>query len=261
MDDNSDSNSAVQIFIDNSLLKRKRSFNKSDTSLNIIKLTNQNSIKNIETDDYIPKDLNPIFKEKILKIINPNIVYEQLKYNGIIYNLGDFITVTDMEDFSVCKITKIIPYNLSNTEAPSYWPSIRVQWYYRKKDINREKNNILSNKKFGSISDFEVFKTEHSDIIFIESLINKCYVYTYDEYEELENHSDFTFFSRASYDPNKKMLNPSFDKWEKACKCMLPLNPDQLYIKCDKCGKWYHPSCCGLSETNLDNIDFICYKC
>ncbi len=28
---------------------------------------------------------------------------------------------------------------------------------------------------------------------------------------------------------------PNFENWEKSCICKTPLNPDQLYIKCDKC--------------------------
>lgn len=136
-----------------------------------------------------------------------------------------------------------------------------MQWYYRKKDINKEKNGLTNIKKFNALSDFEVFKSEHKDVIFIESILSKCDVYNFDEYDALENHTATTFFCRASYDPSKKQLNPPFDKWQKSCKCMLPLNPDQLYIKCEKCDKWFHPSCSNVKEEEVESIYFVCFKC
>lgn len=181
-------------------------------------------------------------------------------YNNQIFSINEFLLVSDLEDSSICKLIKIIPRE-GIQQAPNYWPSIEVQWYYKKNDINRVKNGLTAVKKFNSISEFEIFSSEHRDIIYIESIISKCNVYSFAEYEALESYSENTFFSRAGYDPAKQLLIPSFDKWEKSCKCMLPLNPEQLYISCEKCGKWFHPSCCGINEEELNNIQFICQKC
>ena len=58
------------------------------------------------------------------------------------------------------------------------------------------------------------------------------------------------------------MLEPPFNAWEKSCLCNTPLNPDQLYIKCDKCDKWFHPKCCEIDENNVQDIqEFICKIC
>ena len=58
------------------------------------------------------------------------------------------------------------------------------------------------------------------------------------------------------------MLVPSFDIWEKSCVCQTPLNPDQLYIKCDKCEKWYHPKCSGIEEDKVKDLkEFYCLNC
>ncbi len=73
--------------------------------------------------------------------------------------------------------------------------------YYKKFDIDREKNNLLDNEKYDSISDYEVFKSNHKDIIFIETIVSTCNVYSFEEYEKQERHSNTTYFSRASYDP------------------------------------------------------------
>lgn len=73
--------------------------------------------------------------------------------------------------------------------------------------------------------------------------------------------NDNVFFCRAGYDPIKKKLIPNFDSWKKDCKCNLPLNPDQLYINCDICKKWYHPECFGYDKNKLDNVKFECDYC
>lgn len=73
--------------------------------------------------------------------------------------------------------------------------------YYKKTDINRESNGLEDDEKFDSISEFEVFKSNHKDIIYIETILSSCNIYTFEEYERQEKHSPTTFFCRASYDP------------------------------------------------------------
>lgn len=51
--------------------------------------------------------------------------------------------------------------------------------FYKKTDINREKNCLTDDRIFNSISEFEVFKSNHTDIIFIESVISPCKVKIY----------------------------------------------------------------------------------
>lgn len=57
-------------------------------------------------------------------------------------------------------------------------------------------------------------------------------------------------------------MNPSFDQWAKTCSCETPLNPDLLYIKCDKCELWFHPECCNIKESDVEEIEvFYCKRC
>lgn len=163
------------------------------------------------------------------------------------------------EDFSVGKLERVIPAN--GCKRITYWPTIEVSWYYRKKDINREKNYLTEQRRFDAISDFEVFKSNHKDIIYIESIINKCWVYTLEEYEKLEEFGQSTFFTRASYDPKRQLLDPAFERWGKECRCKLPLNPDQLYIKCEICSRWFHPECYSISYDEINSIEFTCDPC
>jgi hypothetical protein len=48
--------------------------------------------------------------------------------------------------------------------------------YYKKSDINREKNCLQDDTIFNSVSEFEVFKSNHTDTIFIETVISQCKV-------------------------------------------------------------------------------------
>jgi hypothetical protein len=42
----------------------------------------------------------------------------------------------------------------------------------------------------------------------------------------------------------------------------MPANPDLGYIYCEKCKKWIHMACVGLSEDQAKGIDYyVCPKC
>ena len=194
------------------------------------------------------------------KLIPSTIEYQHIKFKDFVFSVGDFLLINDVsEDFSIGKLVKIIPRNgLSDI---SYWPCIKVQWFYRKKDIDL-KINSLDKKKYDSISDYEVFFSEHYDNIFLESVIRKAFVLSFSDYENLDEIKGDVFFCRYGYNPKTKMLIPKYEKWEKSCECKLPLNPDQLYIRCEKCEGWYHPECVGFSiNDNNSDVYFICKLC
>ena len=82
------------------------------------------------------------------------------------------------------------------------------------------------------------------------------------DYCKLEEPSEVIYFQRAEYDPINQLLKPSYDKWDKICKCMTPFNPDILYLKCDKCIRYYHPNCVGINEEEARKLDvFLCEEC
>jgi len=198
--------------------------------------------------------------EKVQKIVDYGKEYTKIKFKQDIYSVGDNLLIRDFDGFLVGKLTRIITYN--GIKKYPYWPTIEVQWYYKKSDLNREKNALKDDEKYDSISEFELFTSNHKDIIFIETIISLCTVLSLEEYERLDTHSSTTFFTRATYDPIHHMINPPFTSWEKACVCGNPLNPDQLYIKCDGCEKWFHPRHCGVNENDAENLkEFYCVKC
>ena len=107
-----------------------------------------------------------------------------------------------------------------------------------------------------------MFKSTHTDIVYIESISSKCNVLTFEEYDKIDEPDPNIFFTRASYDPIKQVLSPNFDVWQTSCLCKMPLNPDQVYIKCDRCDVWYHPEHVGVNTNNINAIDeYICPTC
>ena len=205
-----------------------------------------------------PDDKDKI--EQIYHVLFPEIAYNAIKYQSNYYSIGDTLLILGKAENLIGELTRIIPNN--GIKSNPFWPSIEVQWYYKKSDLNKRKNNLIDINNYNSISDYELFPTNHRDIIYIETVIGKCEVFTYEEYENLEEHTEKTFYTRAKYDPLNQILIPRFDEWKKGCVCQCPLNPDQLYIKCDKCNGWYHPKCCGIEDEKAEEIkEFYCPYC
>ena len=48
--------------------------------------------------------------------------------------------------------------------------------FYKKFDINKEKNGCSDPDKFDSISEYELFSSNHRDVIFIETILGVCTV-------------------------------------------------------------------------------------
>ena len=198
--------------------------------------------------------------EKLKKYIDADLNYDSIKFRNIIFKIGDVLLIQASEENLIGELIKIIPNN-GIKEYP-FWPTIQVKWYYKKKDINRKKNNLLNQQNFDALSEYELFPSNHKDIIYIESILNKCKVYSYEEYDAIVDPPDLTYFTRANYEIHSELLQPKFEEWKKGCICQKPLNPDQLYIKCDKCNGWYHPKCCGIDEKESNKINnFICPNC
>ena len=232
--------------------KKISSSNDQSNSKNITQVNTQDKLNELANNK---KGL-----EELKKYVDSEATYGSIKFRNIIFNLGDVLLIQASEENLIGELVKIIPTN-GIKEYP-FWPTIQVKWYYKKKDINRKKNNLLNQQNVDSISEYELFPSNHKDIIYIESILNKCKVYTYEEYDNIKDPGELTFFTRAKYEIHTELLHPKFDEWKKGCICKKPLNPDQLYIKCDKCNGWFHPKCCGINEKESDKIkNFVCPNC
>lgn len=194
-------------------------------------------------------------------MISKKKTYTKFKYHSEIYQIGESLMVQD-ENFryAMCKLLQIIPAN--GIKRHPYWPTIKIQWYYSKTDLDRAKTGLEDEELFESISNSELFEAPHHDIIYIETVVCKCRVLSFEKYEKLDQPSDTIFFKRSKYDPIKHVLTPSMDHWKKVCKCNRPFNPDLLYMECGGCNLYFHPKCFGIAEGEVGQIDnFYCDNC
>lgn len=130
-----------------------------------------------------------------------NLKFSKFKYKGEVYSIGENVLITDGgSECSVAKIVKILPTKGINNN--NYWPTIIVEWYYRKCDLLKDADSI-PNFKEDYISEYEVFESQHRDTIYIESIVGKCKVACFEEYENSNDTSGNLYFSRAKYDPVK----------------------------------------------------------
>ena len=102
--------------------------------------------------------------EKLKKYVDSNLSYDSIKFRDIIFKIGDVLLIQASEENLIGELIKIIPIN--GIKEYTFWPTVQVKWYYKKKDINRKKNNLLNQQNFDSISDYELFPSNHKDIIY-----------------------------------------------------------------------------------------------
>jgi hypothetical protein len=113
--------------------------------------------------------------QKIRNLVSPDLTYGKIKYKSDVYSLGDCLMIRDVnEGFLIGRLIKILQCN--GFKKYPWWPTIQIQWYYKKSDVNKQKNGFDDDSIYNSISDFEVFKSNHLDIIFLETVIGKCKV-------------------------------------------------------------------------------------
>lgn len=128
--------------------------------------------------------------------------------------------------------------------------------YYKKSDLTKFFPSLMM-----SISENEVFLSLHKDIVLVECINGSCDIMSYAEYDHQPSIPPNTFFTRADYDHINRKLSPPPEEWEKQCSCGRPINPDLLYIMCDKCQQWFHASCVGVSKEEAENVNFLCSDC
>ena len=187
--------------------------------------------------------------------------FSKFKTKNQIFEVGDLALI--FNDSEIPLVGKILEFNATNGIASfPCLPSVKVQWFFRKSDINRVKNGLESDKKYGSLSDYELFPSKETDVVLLDTILAKLTLLTFDEYEQMTVCAANVYFSRAEYDAKKQLLVPRYSEWEKQCKCLLPINPEQLYLNCDGCKGWFHPTCLELDMKQAEATDeFFCFNC
>lgn len=136
-----------------------------------------------------------------IKKLRLNSSCSKFRFHGVVYSEGDAVMLSNgQEDYFVAKIVKFNPRG--GIPAYKYWPTIQVQWYYRKSDIMK---GVLPKEDLSDyLSEYEVFESSHLENVIIESIISKCSVTTLEKYEKMQTDSN-VFFTRAAF--NHKNVN------------------------------------------------------
>lgn len=68
-----------------------------------------------------------------------------------------------------------------------------------KDEIDRSLNGLDDEDKFASLSNYEVFETDALKRDIVENILCLGKLLSYEDYEANDQHSDYTFFTRARY--------------------------------------------------------------
>ncbi|CAD8120928.1 unnamed protein product [Paramecium sonneborni] len=182
--------------------------------------------------------------------------YDEIKVNSQTLKLGQNALIKNAnnpsEDY-VGKIQRIITIN--ENKSSKLICLCEVRWFYRKSEVIKFRPQAKA-----WISNSEVFNTTCTDYILASAIISPCIIYSLEEYESAQTIDKCTFFTRLGWIPSKNRFE-GFMKLQNHCTCKQPLNPDLPSIQCDKCQKWYHMNCVGVTRADYDQKDYICGCC
>eukprot|EP00884_Botryococcus_braunii_P003757 jgi/Botrbrau1/13382/Bobra.0194s0013.2 len=105
---------------------------------------------------------------------------------------------------------------------------LSLAWFYRPEEA------LGGRKTFHGRQ--ELFRSNHEDEVYLETVLGRCSVHTVEEYVALESPGETDFFVRMDYDPSKREFSP--DEVSVFCLCNLPYNPDRFMSQCVRCKEW-----------------------
>ena len=140
--------------------------------------------------------------------------------NETVYEIGDCVLINPGSDAVKSYIGRIKRIEQRRSNAIH----INVQWFYRPEEA------LCGRLPFHG--DKEVFESDHEDLLPSHVIEDKCFVYTYEEYTELDLIMENDFFYRWKYDPASGEFTP--DQVFVYCVCEHPHNPDKPMIGCDQ---------------------------
>ncbi|CAD8073989.1 unnamed protein product [Paramecium primaurelia] len=182
--------------------------------------------------------------------------YDEIKVNSQMLKLGQYALIKNAKNPSedyVGKIQRII--TIKENKSTKLICLCEVNWFYRKSEIIKFKPQAKP-----WISNNEVFSTNCTDYILASTILSPCRIVTLEEYETSSQVDKGVFFTRLEWLPTKKKFD-GLSKLQNHCTCKQPQNPDQIYIQCDKCQKWYHITCVGLKKGEYEQKEYICGCC
>lgn len=179
--------------------------------------------------------------------------FAKLKYRQNIFKINEILQLYEPTQTKPYIVKLLGIYRFPDEEEVAY--ALKVEWLLRKTDLPLKKYS----KYLQHISIAEVFPSRQIDYVPIESIMRKSDLIKYEQYENLTRAGDNIYFSRANYNPDDDELVPDPSKWQKACSCSMPINPDLEYTQCQGCERWYHNKC--INDEVEENQKFVCHDC
>lgn len=162
--------------------------------------------------------------------------FASVTLRGEEFKIGDAVKVKiENEEEGIATIVGIFHTQLRQIK-------LKVRWYYSPSEVG---------VRGPFLSQAEVFDSKTIGVIPIETVIEKATVLTLEEYNNLDEADDCTFFCRASYDGKK--LKPPLSQWAQMCVCRQIVNPDRPMTLCENCWLYFHSDCIG--------FPFVCPIC
>lgn len=161
------------------------------------------------------------------------------------YTIGDSVQVKEYSDDNCfAKILSIKP------RSKKLLNNVEIVWYYKPENIFKRVPSFISAA--------ELMESDHKQNIGIESIYDKIQVVSLEEYHKNEEAGSDLYFTRSFFDYKAKRLKPVLSKWDRVCICESIINPDVLYVACDRCTRLFHPNCVIAPE---GDSAWYCSKC
>lgn len=144
---------------------------------------------------------------------------------------GDNVWVNEESDpEAIAKIEKLI-FDCTTGKV-----IVKVQWYYKAKDITDKEVKKVS-------SDIEVFLSDSFMEIELSCVDGKVRILGLEDIITLDSIDDDVFFSRAKWNSTTGKVVPGLEQWEKHCLCQRVINPDLPFLVCAGCQRIFHEKC------------------
>ncbi|KAM3128319.1 hypothetical protein pb186bvf_019562 [Paramecium bursaria] len=180
--------------------------------------------------------------------------YQQVKYNGTLYNVGDSLLINFYGSDLLVRLSKII--SIKSFKDDTELPLLLINFYCNKDNIAQQYGEFLP-----CMGTYEIFLTDKEHAVLVDSIKYKISVMTFEEYDQLEE-KGVNYYTRAMYNTQLEQFIPSPQEWHTSCFCLVPTNPDLDYILCEICQKWIHVMCAKVDKQDIEAQEhFICYQC
>jgi hypothetical protein len=102
----------------------------------------------------------------------PSRKFSKILFNDVVYCIGEYLLLRETQKSTIVgRLVEIVPTGGSPSHPD--WPMIKVQWHYRKHDLDWPKLGIVE-EDLEFIGENEVFPSRHFDTVFADAIVSKC---------------------------------------------------------------------------------------